>query len=321
VCGGRAASVMLEDFSRSSGLRPPGPSDASEASDAASADAPWEGSGAGPPIVLTAFEHRSTEPAYRWSIVFSVVLHVTLIGLTLWLSRKVVLRNSDAVAIVLRRPPPPRPPPPAPQTKPEALRKGARGISLPKAVARDIEPELELSFAAQTEPATSGPTGKWVGGMGTGDAQGPGWADGVESGMVIRRSLARNPMEVNSGWECDFPESEADNRLLVRIRVHVSESGRPMHVTVISRTPTAFNVSAVECAMRERFRPAADMTGKPCEGDRELSILFFRTGSHVFQNEPPPPPAPPPPPPMTGPQPDLPVQLDESPPPPDKPAG
>jgi Gram-negative bacterial TonB protein C-terminal len=310
---------MLKEFPRAHGLRLPLLPDDSEASAVSPADAPWEGSGAGHPIVLSTFGRLATRPAYRLSIAFSVVIHVTLIGLTLWLSRKVVLRNSEPVAIVLRRPPPPRPPPPAPETKPEAPRKGARGVSLPKAVARDIEPELELSFASQNEPATTGPTGKWVGGVGSGIAQGPGWADGVESGMVIRRSRARNPMEINSGWECDFPESEADNKLLVRIRVHVSESGRPMHVTVISPTPRAFNASAIECAMHERFRPAVDMTGKPCEGDRELSILFFRTGSHVFQNEPPPPAPPPPPLPMSGPQPDLPVQLDESPAPAEKP--
>jgi hypothetical protein len=241
-----------------------------------------------------------------------VVAHVSLIGLTLWLNRKVILPRPDAVAILLRSRPP-RPPPPAPAEKPEALRKGARGVSLPKAVAPEVQPDEELSFASTSDPA-AGPTGRWVGGVGTGVAQGPGWSNGVESGAVIRRSLARDPQELNTGWECGFPEGQTNKRVVVGIRIHVSETGRPLNVTVIRPGPPAFNASAIECALRERFHPALDMTGKPIEGDRELGILFVPQGTHVFANEvrlPPPPP--PPPPPLVGPQPDLPVQLDDSP--------
>lgn len=303
---------MLEDFPRSSGTRSASPSEGAEDARAPDAKAPGGSLDVARPILVQTFVRRERQPGYRWWLAFSVLVHVALIGLTLYLNRKVVLPRSEPVALLVKRPPPPRPPPPTPETKPEALRKGARGVVLPKAVAKDIQPEFELSFAAQREPSTEAPTGRWVGGMGDGTARGPGWSDGSESGALLRRSLARAPQELNSGWECDFPEREADNKLLVRIRVHVSESGRPTRVTVIRPGPHAFNASAIECAMRERFRPALDMSGNPCEGDREIGILFFRTGSHPFKAEAPPPPGPPPPPPLSGPQPDLPVQLDET---------
>lgn len=302
---------MFEEFPRSPSLPPfTLPSDAegslsSPAEDAGEARVTF-------PIILSAFGQEAKRPFYRWSIVFSIALHVTLIGLTLWLNRKVVFLHQEPVAVLLRSRPP-RPPPPPAEAKPEALRKGARGISLPKAVARDIQPEEELSFASEREPATS-PTGKWVGGVGTGNAQGPGWSDGIESGAIIRRSLARDPQELNTGWECDFPEGATEKRVVVGIRIHVSDTGRPMHVTVIRPGPAVFNASAIECAMRERFHPARDMTGNSVEGDRELGILFVPQGTKAFAREVPlPPPKPPAPPPMGGPQPDLPVQLDDSP--------
>jgi hypothetical protein len=311
--GGLAASLMLEDFSRSAGPRRARSSERPEgtaAPDAAETGGPLK---TAEPIVLRTFGAGTRQPGYRWWLALSVLVHVLLVGLTLWLNRKVVFPRSGGVAVVLRKPPPPKPPPAIQETKPEALKKGSRGVNLPKAVAKDIQPEFELSFAAERAPDTSGPTGKWVGGVGTGIAHGPGWSNGSESGALLRRSLARAPQELNTGWECDFPEKEPDNRLVVRIRVHVSDSGRPMHVTVIRPGPPAFNRSAVECAMRERFHPALDMAGNPTEGDREVGILFFRTGVHSFKEEPPPPPAVPTPPPLNGPQPDLPVQLDETP--------
>jgi hypothetical protein len=276
-------------------------------------------SAAGRPIVLTSFVRRADQPAtYRWSIAFSIVAHVVLIGLSLWFGRAVILPRLEPVAVLLRSRPP-RPPPPAREAKQEALRKGGRGISLPKAVAKDIQPEEELSFASQTEPATSGHTGRWVGGVGDAIAQGPGWADGVESGAVLRRSLSRDPQPIHTAWDCDFL-GEPEGKVIVGVRVHVSDSGRVMHVTVIRGGPAIFNAAAIECAMRERFRPALDVNGNPCERDGEVDILFFRTG-HAFAKEPPPPkPAAPAPPPLVGPQPDLPVQLDETPEPGDAPS-
>lgn len=308
---------MFEEFPRSSGRRPSLPSNTAASTPSETEDVTEDALSPGP-IVLNTFGRRSSEPTYRWSLVFSVVLHVTLIGLTLWLNRKVILPRAEGVAVLFQRLPPPRPPP-QPETKPDTLRKGSRGIALPKAVARDVQPEYELSFAASVEPETTGVTGKWMGGVGTGVATGPGWADGVEGGVVIRRSRARDPQEENTGWPCSFPEQEANNRLVVRIRVHVNDSGRPTKVTIVRPGPAAFNASAIECAMNERFHPALDINGNPCEGDREVGILFFRTGSRALEEAPKPRPAPPPPPPMAGPQPDLPVQLDDSPDPSDKP--
>jgi TonB family protein len=311
---------MFEEFPRAPSQRPslpsaPGDARASSAAEAVTEDALTR------PIVLSTFVRRGPPLSYRASALFSVLLHVTLIGLTLWLNRKVILPREAPAAVLYRRPPAPKPPP-QPETKPETLRKGGRGISLPKAVAPEVQPEYELSFAAAVEPETKGPTGKWLGGVGTGVASGPGWADGVEGGVVIRRSRARDPQEENTGWPCNFPEQEKDNRLVVRIRVHVNESGRPTHVTIVRPGPPAFNASAIECAMNERFHPALDINGNPCEGDREVGILFFRTGSRLSdelaKQQPPPPP---PPPPMAGPQPDLPVQLDDTPDPNDKPPG
>jgi hypothetical protein len=179
------------------------------------------------------------------------------------------------VEVVFRKPPPP--PPPAPPEK-QPAKKGGRGVALPRAVSPEIQSDLELSLASTSDPNAEGPTGNWVGGSGP-VSVGQGWAAGLESGTVIKRSLARDPMEVNSAWECDFPESVSDGRVHVRIRVHVSATGVPLRVTVIRSGPPAFNESALECAMRQMFRPALDVSGKPREGDREVGILFYKMGS------------------------------------------
>jgi hypothetical protein len=304
---------MLKEFPRSHNGHLPFPPDGSDATASAEARRAAEGRLSSSPIILSTFARTDLGPRYRGSVLFSVILHVSLISLTLWLNRKVILPRADALTVVLRPAPPPRPPP-TPATKPETVRKGSRGVTLPKAVAPDIEPEFELSFAAPVESETTGTSGKWLGGVGSGVATGPGSPDGVEGGVVIRRSRARDPQELNTGWPCNFPEGEADNRLVVRIRVHVDESGRPTHVTVVRPGPRAFNASAIECAMNERFHPALDSSGNPCEGDREVGILFFRTGHLLVKEVPAPAPVAPPPPPMSGPQPDLPIQLDDSPP-------
>src|SRR5450755_3824795 len=134
---------MFEKSSSSASRRPHIPP-SSEDSPNADPEAVIDATGALAPIVLSTFGRRNSAPTYRWSTVFSILLHVTLIGLTLWLNRKVAFHHAEAVTVLLRAPPPPRPPPPAPPTEPEALRKGSRGVILPKAVARDIQPEFEL---------------------------------------------------------------------------------------------------------------------------------------------------------------------------------
>jgi hypothetical protein len=290
-----------EDRDRPSAEEPPPPDGPT-----APPDAP-----AHAPIVLHTFGRRPGEPAYGWSSVFSVALHVTLIGLTLWLSDAVAIARQEPVTVVLRRPAS-RPPPP-PRAEAEAPRKGGRGISLPRAVARDVQPDMELTFAASPEPASMGATGRWVGGGGTGYALGPGWSDGVEGGAIRRHSLARPPQEEDSGWDCGFPAGGPPHNVVVRIRVHISSAGKPTAVSILRQGPTVFNESARECAFRQRFRPALDMDGNATEGDRELGILFFYPGGPA--DAVPEPVAPPAPvaPPLEGPQPDLPVQLDDAP--------
>jgi|GEM_PF-5348196 len=299
---------MYDDRRETDG-RPPAAADADGRLQADQAPAPSTRP-APTPIVLHTFGRRPGGPAYGWSSVFSIVLHVTLIGLTLWLSRAVAVPHSEAVAVVFRRPAPRPPPPPVAETA--APRKGGRGISLPKAVARDAEPDMELTFAASPEPPAPGATGKWLGGVGTGYALGPGWSNGVEGGAIRRHSLARGPQEEDTGWDCGFPAGGPPHNVVVRIRVHVSAAGKPTHVTILRPGPPVFNDSARECALRQRFRAALDMEGNPTEGDRELGILFFYPGAPadaVKQEVTPPPPVAPP---LEGPQPDLPVQLDES---------
>jgi hypothetical protein len=302
---------MFEGFPSSSTPRSPVPPDDAASPVASEEDTLPEASTTTPPITLRTLGRSEAPLVYRWWAVASVLTHVALFALSLWLGRDAIVHHAEPVAVVLRRRAPP-PPPPQP-AKPEALRKGGRGISLAKHVHTEAEPEMELSFAAVNTETNKTPPGRWLGGVGDAPAQGAGWSDGVESGAIIRRSLAHDPQELNSGWECDFPSGATEKRLVVRVRIHVSDSGRPTQVTIVRPGPHAFNVSATECAMRERFRPAVNMSGKPVEGDREVSLLFFnpRFLNKEAAPSPPPPPRPRPPPPLAGPQPDLPVQLDE----------
>ncbi|MGO9830224.1 MAG: hypothetical protein ACLPJH_08785 [Myxococcaceae bacterium] len=301
---------MFDDSPSSTGGPLPQPPDTPQARPQDGTGLPLGAGRASRAIVLHTFAPRRGGPAYGWSSVFSILLHVSLIALTLWLSGTVTLSRPEPVTVVFRRAP--RPPPP-PSAATEAVRKGSRGVALPKAVARDVQPDTELSFAAPTDPASMGSTGRWLGGVGTGEAFGPGWSNGVEGGAIRRHSLARGPMEENSGWDCGFPAGGPTHNVVVQIRVHVSAAGKPTHVSILRPGPPVFNESARECALRQRFRPALDVDGNPCEGDRELGILFFYPGGPPEAPPAPVAPAPPVVPPLEGPQPDLPVQLDEGP--------
>ena len=98
---------MFEEFPRSSGRRPSLPSNTAASTPSETEDVTEDALSPGP-IVLHTFGRRSSEPTYRWSLVFSVVLHVTLIGLTLWLNRKVILPRAVGVAVLFQRLPPSR---------------------------------------------------------------------------------------------------------------------------------------------------------------------------------------------------------------------
>jgi hypothetical protein len=303
--------TMLEALPRSSGSSRPLPPGASRPPGVPGETPPPAFPRPGPPLVLASFGRKPPRPHYSWPAVFSLVLHVAIIGLALWLNRSPAASHVEPVPVVFH-PAPPRPPPPE---KPEAPKQGGgRGVPLPRAVAPDIQPELELSFAANSDPDAVGPTGNWVGGSGSGTG-GPGLADGLESGTVIKRSLARDPQELNSAWECDFPEGVPEGKVTVRIKVHVSAAGVPTHVMIVRGGPPLFNRAASECAMRQGFRPALDYNGQPCEGDRQVGILFFRMGSGAAWEKGAPSGLTAP----VGPLPDLPVKLDESQAPPDAP--
>jgi len=268
-----------------------------------------ESARARPPIVLTTFGPRRDGARYGGAALFSLVAHLGLIGLAVWLGREVVLAKPELTAVVFRRPPPP-PPPPKPEPPPQEVKKGqrGRGVALPTRVAPEIQSDLEISFAGSPDPPDLAPVGAWLGGSGEGERN-AGWADGLASGTVIKRSLAKDPLEFDTAWDCDFPEGVTEGKVVVRIRIHVNASGNPTRVTVLRPGPPEFNKSAVECARRQGFRPALDVNGQPRDGDREVSILFYRMGSGVrispagndVSTAP------------IGPLPDLPVKLEEGP--------
>lgn len=234
-----------------------------------------------PPLVLTTFAPRRDATRYREAAVFSLVTHLSLIGLAVGLGREAVHARPELTAVVLKRPPPPRRPP-RPQPPPQEIKRGGRGrgVALPAAVAPDIQADLEISFAANPDPAPGGPVGGWLGSSSAHSGH-AGWADGLGSGTVIKRSLARDPFEKDTVWECDFPDGADEGKVVIRLRIHVSAAGVPTRVTVVRPGPPAFNKSAVECARRQAFRPALDVNGQPCDGVREVGILYFRMGSGV----------------------------------------
>jgi hypothetical protein len=301
---------MYDALPRPPGQKPTPPSGNDRGSGAA---APPSGGKTRRPIVLTTFGRRDTGPRYRGAAMFSLVAHVAVVGLVLFLNRAVVMEKLAPVAVVFRRPPPP---PPAPEQPQPVKKGGGRGVALPKAVHPEIQSEFEISLASNIDPSDTGPTGNWLGGSSRG-AGGAGWADGLESGTAIKHSLARDPLEMNSAWDCEFPEDVKEGRVVVRIRVHVSATGSPVRVNIVRSGPPSFNASAIECARRQLFHPALDVEGKPRAGDREVSILFYRMGSdeaygvgavaspaHAAPSERTPLPG--------GPIPDLPVKLDDS---------
>jgi len=236
-----------------------------------------------PPIILKTLAPGAPRPRYgRWALM-SVVAHAALLVLFVQLVGSVPALRPEPVAVFLRGLPRPghRHHDGEEGSKP---RKGSRGVTLAKAVPAPIEPEAELSFApAVGLSAPQRGAGLWFGGTGEGAGRGPGRADGSDESAVVRVSLARGPREELTGWDCGFPEDGPPHNVVVRIRISVSATGRPTQVQILVPGPPSFNASARECALRQRFHPAVDMRGKPCEGERELGILFLYPGEAISE--------------------------------------
>lgn len=83
----------------------------------------------------------------------------------------------------------------------------------------------------------------------------------------------------SASWNCPFP-SEADleqiNYRRVGIVVNVGANGTPTNVAVVNNGDTGFGAAAKACALRKRYAPALDRSGKPVAGSLRVNVTFQR---------------------------------------------
>ncbi len=115
-------------------------------------------------------------------------------------------------------------------------------------------------------------------GPGEGSGSGSGSGVGVGgSGAAAAPSAARRAWFVTNDWVCDRPDHEDDaGRVVVRIRVTVSEAGTASDVEIVTPGPPVFNARAQSCASRAQYLSALDDAGRPIVGVAEFSIQFLK---------------------------------------------
>ena len=114
-------------------------------------------------------------------------------------------------------------------------------------------------------------------GFGFGAGSGSGFGVGLGgSGAAAAPSAARRAWFVTNDWVCDRPDHEDEaGRVVVRIRVTVSEAGTASDVEIITPGPPVFNARAQSCASRAQYLSALDDAGRPIVGVAEFSIQFL----------------------------------------------
>jgi periplasmic protein TonB len=204
------------------------------------------------------------------------------------------------------KPPEPEPPPPEPEPEeptPEPEKVAEKEIAPPPAAAEaakvlttEADPNAPLDLTGFT--IVTGNADRAPGGLtassgtskravfdrtaradGDGEAKKPSAAR--PGPVAAAEDLSRPPQIAGGrGWNnCPWP-AEADvsqtNYQRVPLLITVSADGNAEKVVVLKDDGLGFGSSARACALRERFAPALDKTGKPTTGSFKVNVTFKR---------------------------------------------
>jgi protein TonB len=202
------------------------------------------------------------------------------------------LRGTYDVEVEKAPPPPPPPTADPPKPEPEAFRPlPATPAPAPKAptptpaaaeagkvLTAQADPDEPLDLTGNTFVTGSGD--RYVGGTTTADgtaqkavydprARGAGVPDAPKAAPAVAmpaKDLSRSPVPVERSWpDCGFPpeaDAEQIDYMQVRIIVTVGPDGRATSVSVLRDPGYGFGARARQCALRKRYVPGLDASGR-----------------------------------------------------------
>lgn len=103
---------------------------------------------------------------------------------------------------------------------------------------------------------------------------------GNSHGAASGPDLSSGPSVLGGlAWDCPFPaDADVDgvNRAQVTLSVEVDAQGRPTRVRALSNPGHGFAESARSCALRKRWSPGTDRSGRPSTTAVTLNVRFVR---------------------------------------------
>lgn len=204
-------------------------------------------------------------------------------------------------------PPPPEPEPPAPEPEPKAEPPKAPekapepppppppAAEAAKVLTAEADPNAPLDLTGFT--IVTGNAERSPGGLtaASGTSKRPVFdraarADGEGTGKKPVATTVgpgpggpdlSRPPQIAGGrnWDCPWPaeaEVSQTNYQRVPVLITVGPDGSPQRVVVLKDDGLGFGAKARACALRERFAPALDKSGKPTTGSFKVNVTFRR---------------------------------------------
>jgi len=198
--------------------------------------------------------------------------------------------------VVELSPPPSPPPPPAPpQTPPPPRQPPVRAAHLPRRADPRPPPPAQAGRIIAQEEGPRAPLDL------TGDTFVTGTAQAYAGGVTSPTGTNPNPVETrevdpkappgepdrshqvalaDEDWRCPWPrdaEAEQIDEQIAVVKVFVRADGTAVSARIVRDPGHGFGAAAVECALRTRFTPAADPTGRPIETESPpIRVRFTR---------------------------------------------
>jgi protein TonB len=260
-------------------------------------------------IVDVVLAGRVDRPAGR-SVLALVVAMAVHIGLLAWAtasgeslgswSAQLAARIHEELGrerVVELTPPPPPPPKPAPPAEPPPQRQPVARAAHPaprradsrppppaqagKIIAQEEAPRAPLDLTGDT--FVTGTAQAYAGGVTSPTGTNP---NAVESREVDAKAPPGEPDRshpvglADEDWRCPWPhdaEAEQIDEQVAVVRVIVRPDGTVASARIVRDPGHGFGDAAVACAMRTRFTPAADPSGRPIKAESPpVRVRFTR---------------------------------------------
>jgi protein TonB len=220
---------------------------------------------------------RGQGPKSRFGVgaTISVILHVGLFGLALWLSMQPKEAEEKDIEVTLKMamappPPPPPPPPPASSSKPKTQQKKPKKpdqIVQPKEIPKEVPKETETTEEPSSEPTEQEVEGGVEGGVVGGQLGGTG-TDVLPFGAGMTR-----PEKV-SGPSAEYTREALEARVAgtMIVKCVITTEGRVERCRIIKPLPH-MERAVLDALTSSRYKPVT-FQGRPVQVDYTFTLNF-----------------------------------------------